>query len=198
MATWIDFNGGPAVYVPKEQRAKVIEVDPSYKYKPKRKGKPTMNYSTAVMLINPNIRAIKTIYKPDALRGDGKSQMNEPRVIYKTLDTTIKKGDLVVVETHTRHGMTAVLVEEVDIEVDFESDVVVRWVVDKVDTAGLKAIQAEEGKWIDALKASEKRRKREEIKKNMLAMYDDAGIEKLAIASIGAPPAIEAVPEENK
>lgn len=154
-----------------------------------------MNYSTAVMLINPSIRAIKTIYKPDTVRPDGKSTMNEPRVIYKTLDKDIKKGDLVVVETHTRHGMTAVLVEEVDIEVDFESDVVVRWVVDKVDTTQLKTIQAEEGKWIDALKAAEKRRKREEIKKNMLAMYDDEGIDKLPIASLGGPAAIEATTE---
>ncbi len=156
-----------------------------------------MNYSTAVMLINPNIRAIKTIYKPDTLRLDGKSTMNEPRVIYKTLDTTIKKGDLVVVETHTRHGMTAVLVDEVDVEVDFESDVQVRWVVDKVDTAQLKTIQTEEAKWIDALRASEKRSKREEIKKKMLEMYQDAGVEKLPIASLGAPVAIEEKTEDK-
>lgn len=156
-----------------------------------------MNYSTAVMLINPNIRAIKTIYKPDAIHTNGKSQMNEPRVIYKTLDKDIKKGDLVVVETHTRHGMTAVLVEEVDVDVDFESDIQVCWVVDKVNTGQLKTIQTEEGKWIDALKASEKRRKREEIKKNMLAMYDDAGIEKLAIASLTDVVAVETKVEEK-
>lgn len=155
-----------------------------------------MNYSIAVMLINPNIRAIKTIYKPDTVRPDGKAALNEPRVLYKTLDLDIKKGDLVVVETHTRHGRTVVLVEDVDVEVDFESDVQVRWVVDKVSLTAFENIVKEEAKWIDTLKLSEKRRKREEIKKNLLDMYKDDGIDKLAIASMADPAAVPTLPPE--
>lgn len=157
-----------------------------------------MNYSTAVMLINANIRAIKTIYKPDILRADGKSALNEVRTIYKTLDPDLKKGDLVVVPTATRHGMTVVLVDEVDVEVDFESPVQVGWVIDKVSKDAVDKILLEEGKWIEMLKASEKRKKREEIKKSMLAMYDDEGIEKLPITNMSeksAVPAVEHKPE---
>lgn len=146
-----------------------------------------MNYSTAVMLINPNIRAIKTIYKPDLVRADGKSALNESRVIFKTLDTTIQKGDLVVVQSATRHNYTTVMVEDVDVEVDFEAHTEIKWVVDKISFEKHKETLVEETKWIDSMKASEKRRKREEIKKNMLAMFDDEAIDKLPIAHMGDP-----------
>lgn len=74
-----------------------------------------MNYSTAVMLFNPEIRAISVSYEKDE-KGAGK----KPFYTYKTLDKTIEKGDLVVVPTDTRHEFTVVRVEEVDVEVDYE------------------------------------------------------------------------------
>lgn len=144
-----------------------------------------MNYSTAVMLINTNIRAVKVTYEPDT----DKAKQN--RVIYKTLDQSISKGDFVVVPTDTRHNLTVVQVDEVDVEVDFESSVEVKWIVSKVATEDSARILKEETKWIEALKASEKRRKREEIKKNMLDMYNDDGIEKMPIANFSDVKAIE-------
>lgn len=150
-----------------------------------------MNYSTAVMLINPNIRAISTLYQPDVTHNDGSILKKAVRTIFKTLDQSIKKGDFVVVPTNTRHGATVVLVEDVDVEVDFESSTEIHWVIDRVSKEGHTKVLSEEGKWIEALKASEKRRKREEIKRNMLAMYDDDGIQQLPIASLGAPTLVE-------
>lgn len=137
-----------------------------------------MNYSTAVMLINENIRAIQTIYEPDE---PGRKQ---PRTIFKTLDSSINTGDFVVVPTDTRHGMTVVEVVEVDVDVDFESNTPVKWIISKVEIEENNKILKEEEKWIEALKESEKRRKREEIKANMLAMYQDAKIDALPIASM--------------
>ena len=139
-----------------------------------------MNYSTAVMLINTKIRAVKVTYELDT-PGNIKS-----RYLFKTLDQSIHKDDYVVIPTDTRHNLTVAKVDEVDVEVDFESDIEVKWIVGRVPTEENVKILEEEGKWIDALKASEKRRKREEIKKNMLDMYQDSGIETLAISSMGA------------
>jgi hypothetical protein len=85
--------------------------------------------STAVMLINPNIRAIKTTYEPDPTNG-----IKVPRYIFKTLDKTIKPGDFVVVATDTRWGLTVVKVDEVDVDVDFEASTPTKWVISKVDT----------------------------------------------------------------
>lgn len=135
-----------------------------------------MNYSTAVMLFNPNIRAIKVSYEKDT------DKIIHPRYIFKTLDTAIKPGAYVVVPTGTRHHMTVVRVEEVDIEIDFEDELEIKWIIDKVNDAPHRTILAEEQKWISQMKAAEKRNKREEIASKMREYYKDEGIEKMPIA----------------
>lgn len=149
-----------------------------------------MNYSTAVMLINTNIRAIKVTYELDT------DKLRQQRYTYKTLDASIKVGDYVIVPTETRHNMTVCRVEEVDVDVDFEDSTEIKWIVDRVNKGDHDNILKEESKWIEALKQSEKRRKREEIKKSMLEMYQDEGIEKLPIANMAA--AVDATLIESK
>lgn len=139
-----------------------------------------MNYSSAVMLINPNIRAVKIVYEKDS------DNNKVTRYTFKTLDPSIKKGDLVVIPTSTRHGYTVVLVDDVDVEVDFDSSVELKWIVCKAPVQQYEDILAEEKKWIGAIKASEARKKREDIKKNMLEMYKDSGIEQIGIATMQA------------
>lgn len=139
-----------------------------------------MNYSSAVMLVNPNIRAIHVIYEPEV---EGKKQQ---RYTYKSLDTSIQEGDLVVVPTDTRHGFTVVKVADVDVDVDFDSSVQLKWIVGKVDLNAYSTVLAEEAKAINAIKASEKRRKREEIRTNLLKLHEE-DLKDLAIASMGNP-----------
>lgn len=144
-----------------------------------------MNYTTAVMLVNPNIRAIHVIYEAE-VEGKPKQQ----RYTYKSLDPELKEGDLVVVPTDTRHGYTVVKVVDVDVEVDFDSNIQLKWIVGKVDLHQFELVLAEEGKAISAIKASEKRKKREEIKKNLLDLHED-DLKGLAIANMGVTAAIE-------
>lgn len=139
-----------------------------------------MNFTTAVMLLNQNISAIHTIYEEET------EQRRQPRTTFKTLDTTIQVGDFVVIPTDTRHKMTVVKVVGVDVDVDFESQTPVQWVISKVNMDAHNTILSEEQKWIETIKASEKRRKREELKKNMLEMFHEDGIEQLAIANMGS------------
>ncbi len=146
-----------------------------------------MNYSSAVMLINENIRAVKVVYE------DEKENPTQPRVIFKTLDKSIKVDDLVVVPTGTRLKMTVSKVVEIDVDVDFEGGAQLSWIVARVPVEDIETILTEESKWIDALKASEKRKKREEIKASMLAMYKDDGIEKMAIASMSDTSSVDAI-----
>lgn len=145
-----------------------------------------MNYTTAVMLVNQNIRAVKTIYEPDTER------QKQTRYIFKTLDTSIMKGDLVVVPTDTRHGYTVVLVDETDVEIDFDSDVQIKWIIDKVDVQAHASILSKEDEWIAALKMAQNRKKREELKKSMLDFYTDA--DNLPIAHMGEQPTLEHKP----
>lgn len=148
-----------------------------------------MNYSTAVMLINEHIRPIKVTYEKQAQGG--------PKVatyLFKTLDETIKAGDYVVIPTDTRHLMTVAQVEEVDCDVDFESTLEIKWVISRVQTEEAAHILVEEAKWIETLKASEKRKKREEIKKNMIDYYN-GDLEKTGIANMTHAGVLEHKPE---
>ena len=145
-----------------------------------------MNYSSAVMLINQNIRAVKVSYD---LNTQGKPQ---GLYTFKTLDQTIDIGDIVIVPTTTRHNFTCVRVEEIDIDVNFECPVTLEWIVGRPDMAAYDNILNEEAKWIDTLKAAEKRRKREELKKSMFDLYEnpDTDFKGLAITNMtGATPA---------
>jgi hypothetical protein len=146
-----------------------------------------MNYSSAVMLINQNIRAVKVSYDLNA--------QGTPQGLYafKTLDQTIDIGDIVIVPTTTRHNFTCVRVEEIDIDVDFESPTIWNWIVGRPDMAAYDNILNEEKKWIDTLKAAEKRRKREELKKSMFDLYEnpETDFNGLAITNMtGSAPAI--------
>ncbi len=77
-----------------------------------------MNYSTAIFLINPKVRAIAAVYEPDT------DNRKAPRTIFKTFDSTIEVGDYILVPTDTRHKMTVNKVVEVDVEPDLESSAI--------------------------------------------------------------------------
>ena len=141
-----------------------------------------MNYSTAVMLINEKIRAVKVIYEHE----DNKHQT---KYIFKTLDETIDVGDFVTIPTDTRHKMTVVKVVEVlntDVDIDFEDTKEIKWIIDKVGTENSDYILEEEKKWIEELKKSEKRKKTQDLKKNMEEMWEDAGVSTMAIANMSS------------
>lgn len=146
-----------------------------------------MNYSSAVMIINHDIRAIRTSYEP------GLNGKEPTSTVFKTIDPTIKKGDFVVVPTDTRWGFTVNRVEAVDVDVDFDSDVILKWVLNKVDVDGNKKTVAEEEKWVSALQESEKRKRREALKNQLLETHGDE-VKNLMITA--AKPIINGVPQE--
>lgn len=59
-----------------------------------------MNLTTAVFLVEEKARAVRVEYDPDVTRN------NNPSKLFKTVNPDLKKDDLVVVPTHTRHGFT--------------------------------------------------------------------------------------------
>lgn len=146
-----------------------------------------MNYSTAVMLVNPKIRAILTIYQPI------EKTPNQGKYMFKTLDPDLKVGDLVLVPSDTRFGFTVNKIVEVDAEVDFDSSVQVKWIAAKVDVEQYESIVKMEAEMIDAIRTSENHKKRETMKNNMFAAMDAGVLQNLQIAQIGNTPAAEPV-----
>ena len=133
-----------------------------------------MNYSTAVFLINKHVRAMHVTYE----EGD-----SAKRTIFKTLDPDIDEDDLVVVETDTRHGYTVCKVVEADIDIDFDTNEQIKWIVGRLDTHGHKQTLAQEKEAIKAIKSAELRQKRESLRDAMFADHVET-LKALPIAAI--------------
>ena len=145
-----------------------------------------MNYSTAIFLINSDVRAVSVSYEQDA-EGRG----IKPFHTFKTFDPDVAIGDFVVIPTGTRHNMTVARVEEVDLEIDVDSCVDMRWLVGRVDTAAYEAVVAQEADAIAQIKSAEKRARQEELKAKLIADNPDLRM----LASIN-PDALAALPAE--
>ncbi len=113
-----------------------------------------MNYTTAIFLLNKNVRAVMCNYEPDA---------PDKKVMFKTLDPNVRVGDLAIVPTRTRHGMTVSKVVEVDVDVDFDSPVPVDWLIDIINGTKHKDTVAQEAEAVAVIKSAERTRKRNEL-----------------------------------
>jgi hypothetical protein len=109
------------------------------------------------------------------------------------MDPELKPGDMVLIPTGTRHGMTVARVEEVDLEVDQDGPVQMDWIVGPVDDTDYRKILAQEAAGIARIKSAELASKRRELAEKLLA--DNPDIKALGAVSPNAPPALEA-PEE--
>ena len=95
-----------------------------------------MNYSLAVFLINKTVRAVGVSYEPDPTRTD--TAKAGSITIYKTIDQSLAVKDLVIVPTNTRWGFTVGRVEELDVDVNFDSQTQMDWIVDTADRAAFQ------------------------------------------------------------
>lgn len=93
-----------------------------------------------------------------------------------------------------RWGITVVKISAVDVEVDFDSNKNIGWVVDKIDTPSHETLKGMEALAIDLIKKGELRKRREEIRQNTLDAVSAGEIDKLDIARLGAP----AIADETK
>lgn len=133
-----------------------------------------MNYTTAVFLINKDLRALIGVYE------DGGK-----RETFKTLDHSIKVGDLCVVPSDTRHKVTTVKVLETDVSVDFDAQEKVRWIITRIDMDAFAQTVAQEDQAIEALKAAEFKKRRDTLFKDLVAAADADKIKALPIYKNG-------------
>lgn len=141
-----------------------------------------MNFSTAIFLINKDVRAVAVSYEQTA---DGKGVA--PFYTFKTFDPDVAVGDHVVIPTDTRHGMTVARVEAVDVEVNFDSSVQLKWLIDRVDTKTVQDIAAQETEVIARIKSAEARAARDKLAAKLLA--DNPDLVALPLSTVDALPA---------
>lgn len=151
------------------------------------------NYSTLIFLINPKVRAIKAIYEPDAA-GKTDETTTSKREIFKTFDSMISVGDMLIVPSDTRLMFTTVKVVEVDVEVELDTHAKVRWVAGTIDLNAYEATKRLEDQAIAKVKSAKANAAREELRRQLLADIDPAAMDTLQIAHMGEPDAPPATP----
>ncbi len=130
-----------------------------------------MDNSRIVFLINDTARAVMATYED---RGTPE--------MFKTLDATIGVGDLVAVQSTTRHNVTICKVTMVDVDVNFDATTPLKWIVSRLDMDAFDKILAGEAQAVSVVQAAELKRKKEELRKTMFANHEDS-ISALALTS---------------
>lgn len=122
-----------------------------------------MHESRKIFLVQDDIRAVLCSYDPDDKRNAG--------TICKTFDPDIREGDMVVVETDTRHRRTVVKVSEVDVEIDYESHTWVPWILAVVDEDAVVQIIEQEKALLRQIADAEKKAKRDELRAKLFSSH---------------------------
>ncbi len=134
-----------------------------------------MNYSTAILVMNPDARCLKVTYEVDS------TNSLAPREMFKTFDKSLKVDDYVVVPTTTRHNLTVCKVVEVDVDdwMDVSKDL--GWIVGRVDMEDANKVKAWEMAAVESLKDAEKRKRRRELQASMTEAMNEKEKEGLSL-----------------
>lgn len=130
-----------------------------------------MNFSTAIFIINDSVRAIEVTYAPEdqkakvGLSADGKVRKG----VFKTLDTSIKVGDFVVIPTSTRWQMTVCKVSAVNVDIDLESPALIEWAIGKVDLADYESNKKQEAQAVEIIRDADIADKRKKLREKLAA-----------------------------
>lgn len=142
------------------------------------------DYSKAVFLIKDDVRCIACAYELK----DGKPVT--PLTQFKSFDKSLKPGDYVTVPTDTRVKMTVVKVVEVDVEPDLTSHAKMDWIIGKVDPQNYENLVEIENQAIEAIKAAETRKMREEMRSALFHHQEETMKEvQAAFTNPALPPA---------
>lgn len=149
-----------------------------------------MNYSTAILVLNPDARCLKVTYEVDTVHTVA------PREMFKTFDKSLKVGDYVVVPTTTRHNLTVCKVVEVDVDDWMDVSKEIGWIVGSVDMEDAIKVKSWEAAAIESLKDSEKRKRRRELQASMTEAMNEK--EKEGLALMLASPLTETIADAPK
>lgn len=140
-----------------------------------------MNLSAAIMLVDKTVRPVRVEYDPEL------KYNNNPNKLFKTINPDIKVNDLVICQTHTRHGFTIVKVTEIDFPVDFNSSDQWAWIGGKFDKDAFDTVLKIETGVIDRVAKAQENKMREELKAAMglgAVDFSDLDLKRLRNASV--------------
>lgn len=122
-----------------------------------------MHDTRKVFLLDPEPKCIKAVYE---------AHEDATQTEFKTFDEDIKVDDYVIVPSTTRHEMTVCRVVEIDVEPDLDTSVKMDWVIGKIESSQYETILDQERQLIDAVRSAEKKRRKAQLKEDILADVD--------------------------
>lgn len=133
-----------------------------------------MNYSLAICLINDQVSMVGCSFERDG--------NDKPKRVYhyKTMIPQLHVGDWVVVPDVNTDGYSVVRVEEIDVEPDFDKPYDFKWIVGKVELNDYEKIKELEAQAIERMRQAEKRRRREQLRADLIALDED-GVKSLPV-----------------
>lgn len=156
----------------------------------------TGNQSANIFLYNDKVRAVLCNYEPDPPPPGTPAK----RDWFKTFDTSLKPGDLVIVPTSTRHGFTVSRVASVDVELDFENlPGEIKWIVGRVDRTDFDKSVQDEGRASNIIRDAEKTKRRKELAAKLLgsAGQELSGLDIVTVPVPALPQPAAPKPEDN-
>lgn len=147
-----------------------------------------MNNSTAIFLIEDKVRCVAVGYDFDEVRGKPIARSIKT---FKTLNPDIKVDDLVVIPTETRVGFTVGKVVEVDLQVDFNSTEIMRWIVTNFSTDEYESIRVQEGGLISKVNDANREALRKKLAADLLAASGPVGGIQLGLGAPTTKPPVD-------
>lgn len=129
-----------------------------------------MHNSAIALVLDEGLRVIEGIYEDPKNLAPG-TRHGAPG-LFKCADPNVEVGDLVVVESSTRWGMTVFKVTKTDVAVDLENTGELRWAVARIDTAAHKEMLAKEAVAVEAIQKANRKKQREELRKTVMENVD--------------------------
>lgn len=128
-----------------------------------------MNNSAAVMLFEENgVRPVKVEYDPS---NEYNNKGAQHTFFFKCVDESVVKGDLVNVQTTTRHGFTVAKVVSIgfaDVPVDFDNPSINwLWIVGKLDQTAIEGVLEGEKKMVGMVAEAHANKMRADLQASM-------------------------------
>lgn len=127
----------------------------------------TTNYSAIAALLSDDVVGYGCSFTALTKTGKATSKV----YVFKGLRDSYEAEDCVVVPGASDYAVAYIV--EANLELDFDSTLVYKWVIDKVDFTAYDDIIEQEESAIDKIKSAKKRKGREEIKEALLADVAD-------------------------
>lgn len=151
------------------------------------------------MLFDESVRPVRVEYDPD----NKYNNQGAMKRLFKTIDPDLRKDDLVVVPTGTRHGFTIAKVTEVGFIVDFSSAEEWDWIAQKFDRGTFEDVVKTESGIKDKVAKAEENKMRTEMLATLGMKQTDVGSLRSMLGgktepALAAPPAPRAAPPSGE